>query len=141
MGRYLLKRLLFAVIVLFAVSILVFSAVRVIPGDVCSTVLGSAPDDPRQCDAINKELGLDEPAPVQYLRYMGGVLHGDFGKTLLSKQDVWGQISGRIPLTLELTLLSTMFALLIAIPVGVWSAVRQDKAPDYLLRFVTIASS
>ena len=139
MGRYVVKRLIFAILVLFAVSVFVFAAVRIIPGDICSTVLGTRPEDPQQCKAIDKELGLDEPAVTQYLRYMGGVLSGDFGKTLLSRQDVWGQISERVPLTLELTILATGLAMLIAVPVGVFSAVRQDKAPDYLLRVTTIA--
>jgi peptide/nickel transport system permease protein len=139
LARYLLKRLLFSVVVLIAVSIFVFAAVRIFPGDVCSTVLGSQPDDPKQCEAIDKELGLDEPAPVQYLKYMGNALTGDFGKALMSKRDVYGEIRDRVPLTVELTVLATTFALLIAVPIGVWSAVRQDKAPDYVLRFVTIA--
>ncbi len=139
MAQYIVKRLLFAIIVLIAVSLFVFSAVRVIPGDVCSTVLGSQPDDPKQCEAIDKELGLDQPAPVQYVRYMGHALTGDFGKALLSKRDVWGEIRDRVPLTIELTILATGFAMLIAIPIGVISAVKQDDAPDYLLRFITIA--
>ena len=139
MGRYIIKRILFAILVLFAVSVFVFSMVRIIPGDVCSIVLGSQPDDPKQCDAINKELGLDDPAPVQYVRYMGGVLRGDFGKTLQSRQDVGGQIRERVPLTLELTILATGLALLIAVPIGVLSAIRQDRPADYALRFLTIA--
>jgi peptide/nickel transport system permease protein len=69
---------------------------------------------------------------------MGGITHGDFGKTLISKQDVWGQMSSRIPLTLELTIIATLFALLIALPIGIVSAARQDSLADYGLRFLTI---
>ncbi len=69
---------------------------------------------------------------------MSGVVRGDFGKALISKRDVWGEIRTRIPLTLELTLLATAFALMLAIPIGVVSAMRQDQPLDYGLRFLTI---
>jgi peptide/nickel transport system permease protein len=137
-ARYVGKRLLFSVLVLFVISVLVFVAVRAIPGDVCAIVLATSDVDKQQCDAINRELGLDKPVVTQYLSYMGGVIHGDFGTTLVSKQDVWGQIRTRIPLTLEITMLSTVFALILAIPIGVISAVKQDSVSDYGLRFLTI---
>jgi peptide/nickel transport system permease protein len=126
------------VLVLWAVSVIVFGAVRLIPGDVCKIVLATSDVDERQCQVIRHELGLDRPAVVQYLHYMAGVLRGDFGKALISKRDVWGEIRTRIPLTLELTLLATGFALTLAIPIGVISAVKQDSPIDYVLRFLTI---
>ncbi len=138
MVQYITKRLLFTVLVLWAVSVIVFGAVRLIPGDVCKIVLATSDVDERQCQVIRHELGLDRPAVVQYLHYMAGVLHGDFGKALISKRDVWGEIRTRIPLTLELALLATVFALTLAIPIGVVSAVKQDTLIDYLLRFLTI---
>ncbi len=138
MVQYITKRLLFTVLVLWAVSVIVFGAVRLIPGDVCKIVLATSDVDERQCQVIRHELGLDRPTVVQYLHYMGGVLHGDFGKALISKRDVWGEIRTRIPLTLELALLATVFALTLAIPIGVISAVKQDTPIDYLLRFLTI---
>lgn len=138
MVQYITKRLLFTVLVLWAVSVIVFGAVRLIPGDVCKIVLATSDVDERQCQVIRHELGLDRPAVVQYLHYMAGVLRGDFGKALISKRDVWGEIRTRIPLTLELALLATVFALTLAIPIGVVSAVKQDTLIDYLLRFLTI---
>jgi peptide/nickel transport system permease protein len=137
-AQYITKRLLFTVLVLWAVSVIVFGAVRLIPGDVCKIVLATSDVDERQCQVIRHELGLDRPAVVQYLHYMAGVLRGDFGKALISKRDVWGEIRTRIPLTLELTLLATGFALTLAIPIGVISAVKQDSPIDYVLRFLTI---
>jgi peptide/nickel transport system permease protein len=137
-AQYITKRLLFTVLVLWAVSVIVFGAVRLIPGDVCKIVLATSDVDERQCQVIRHELGLDRPAVVQYLHYIGGVLRGDFGKALISKRDVWGEIRTRIPLTLELTLLATGFALTLAIPIGVISAVKQDSPIDYVLRFLTI---
>ena len=138
MGPYVVKRLLFSLLVLGVISIIVFSAVRLIPGDVCSIVLATPDVTPQQCEAINKELGLDKPVATQYVSYIGGILTGDWGTTIVSKRDVWGEIRTRIPLTVELTVLSTVFALVIAIPIGVISAMRQDGPLDYILRFSTI---
>ncbi|MEP6871326.1 MAG: ABC transporter permease [Anaerolineaceae bacterium] len=138
MAPYVVKRVLFSLLVLGVISIIVFSAVRVIPGNVCAIVLQTPDVTPQQCKAINSELGIDQPVVTQYFRYVGGVLHGDFGRSLITKRDVWTEMSERIPLTVELTILSTLFALILAIPIGVISAVKQDSAVDYGLRFLTI---
>ena len=138
MGQYIVKRGLFSILVLWIISLVVFSAVRLIPGDVCKIVLATPDVDKQQCDAIRSELGLDKPLVTQYLTYMGGVLHGDLGTTLISKRDVAGEIKSRIPLTVELTVLATLLSLCIALPIGVISAVKQDSAWDYGLRLLTI---
>jgi len=138
MAQYLAKRVLASLLVLFIISIVVFTAVRAIPGDVCRIVLASPDVDQAQCDAIRAELGLDEPVVTQYLKYMGGVLTGDWGQGLISKRDVWPEIRTRIPLTLELTIMSTGFAILVALPIGIISAVRQDTPIDYVLRLLSI---
>ncbi|MEX0781055.1 MAG: ABC transporter permease [Dehalococcoidia bacterium] len=138
MSQYLAKRVLFSLLVLFVISIVVFTAVRMVPGDVCAIVLASPDVEESQCTAIEEELGLDEPLVTQYITWMGGILTGDWGKALISRRDVWSEIQTRIPLTLELTLLSTIFAMTLAIPIGIISAVRQDSVTDYLLRFLTI---
>lgn len=137
-GQYIVKRLLFSLIVLFAISVVVFSAVRLVPGNVCAIVLATNDVDQAQCDYINEELGLNEPLVTQYLKWAGGILTGDWGKTLVGQRDVWTEIRTRIPLTLELTLLSTGFALLLALPMGVISAMKQDQVTDYALRFAAI---
>ncbi len=138
MAQYLAKRFLASLLVLFLISILVFIAVRAIPGDVCKIVLNTQDVDQQQCDAVREELGLDEPVAKQYVTYMGGVLTGDWGQALISKRAVWGEIKTRIPLTVELTLLSTGFALLLALPIGIISAVKQDSITDYVLRILSI---
>ncbi|MGE5595268.1 MAG: ABC transporter permease [Hyphomicrobiales bacterium] len=138
MSQYVAKRLIFSALVLLIISIVVFSAVRMVPGNVCAIVLATNDVDEQQCNAINEELGLDEPVVTQYLKWMGGIVTGDWGQTLISKRDVWTEIRERIPLTVELTLLSTVFALALALPMGVISAVRQDSWIDYLLRFLSI---
>lgn len=138
MSQYIVKRLLFTLLVLFAVSVVVFGAVRLIPGDVCRIVLATPDVDENQCRVIRQELGLDKPVVTQYLRYMSGVLHGDLGTTLIGKRNAWNEIRTRIPLTVELTLFATMFALALALPIGVYSALKRDSAADYGLRFLTI---
>ena len=138
MGQYVVKRMLFSVLVLVAISVIVFSAVRVIPGNVCHIVLQTPDVTKAQCEVIDKELGIDKPVVTQYFRYMGGVITGDFGRSLITKRDVWSEMKDRIPLTIELTILSTVFALVIAIPIGVVSAIKQDRLPDYGLRLLTI---
>ncbi len=138
MGRYIVKRLLFAALVLWVVSIVVFGAIRVIPGDVCRIVAGQPDVNPTQCHAIRAELGLDKPVFTQYVRYMGGVLHGDFGTTMVTKRNVWHEIRSRFPLTIELTLLATLFAVVLAVPIGIVSAIKRDRLADYGLRFLTI---
>ena len=89
MSQYIVKRLLFTLLVLFAVSVIVFTAVWLIPGDVCRIVLATSDVDEQQCRVIREDLGLNRPLLTQYFRYMGGVLTGDFGTTLISKRDVW----------------------------------------------------
>ena len=138
MAPYVVKRVLFSLLVLGVISIIVFSAVRLIPGDVCTIVLQTPDVQKSQCDAIESELGIDQPVVTQYFKYMGGVLKGDFGKSLITKRDVFGEMKDRIPLTIELTLLSTILALALALPIGVVSAIKQDTAWDYALRFLTI---
>ncbi len=138
MGQYLVKRVLFAVGVLFVISIVVFTAVRMIPGDVCRIVLNTPDVTEAQCNAVRSELGIDEPVVTQYLSYMGGILTGDWGTTLLNKRPVWDEMKDRIPLTLELTILSTIFAFIIALPIGIISAVKQDSISDYILRVLSI---
>jgi len=138
MAQYLAKRFLASVLVLFIISIVVFVAVRAIPGDVCKIVLNTPDVDEAQCNAIRSELGLDEPIVTQYLKYMGGLFKGDWGTQLISRRDVWTEMKDRIPVTLELTLLATTFAILIALPVGTISAIKQDSPIDYVLRILSI---
>ena len=138
MTQYLAKRLLASLLVLFIISVVVFTAVRAIPGDVCKIVLNTPDVDEAQCAAIREELGLDKPVVTQYVTYMGGIFRGDWGTQLISRRDVWGEMRTRIPVTLELTLLATTFAILIALPIGIVSAVRQDSAIDYVLRVLSI---
>jgi peptide/nickel transport system permease protein len=138
MAQYIIKRNFFTIVVLWFVSIIVFGAVRIIPGDVCRIVVGSPDVSPAQCQAIKHGLGLDRPVVTQYFHYIGGVLHGDLGTTLVTQRNVWHDIRGRIPLTLELAALASLIAVVMALPIGIVSAIKRDRAEDYGLRLLTI---
>ena len=138
MAIYALRRLLLSIPVLIVVSVLVFAGVRVIPGDVCRLVLQSPDIQPSQCAVVMHSLGLDKPAVAQYLTWSGGILHGDFGTSMISHRDVWGEIQDHLPVTVELSLAAALFAVALALPIGVYSALRQDRFADYGLRILTV---
>ena len=141
MRTYLIWRLLLIIPTLFILSILVFLSVRFIPGDIIDTMLASEENSMVGIDreALLRQLGLDVPVYVQYGRWLRGIfLHGTLGNSLLSAWTIEEKIIGRLPVTIELGLLAILIALLIALPVGIYSAIRQDTAADYLGRSVAI---
>jgi peptide/nickel transport system permease protein len=139
MGQYIIRRLLLALPVLVAVSILVFGGTRVVPGDICLIVVGSVESvTEEQCDRIDHDLGLDKPVVQQYFTWVGNVLTGDLGRSMVQRRPVLEVMSDRIPTTVELALLASILAIVVALPIGVFSALKQDKLPDILARFVTI---
>ena len=125
---------------LFILSILVFLSVRFIPGDVIDVMQGRLGGLGRvDREALEQMLGLDVPAYVQYGRWIGNIFrHGSLGESLMGDWSVEEKIVGRLPVTLELGLMSLVIGLVIALPVGIYSAVRQDTAVDYLGRSVAI---
>jgi peptide/nickel transport system permease protein len=139
MGQYIARRLLLAFPVLFVVSILIFGGVRVIPGNICGIILGGSEGmTEERCAQIDRDLGLDRPVAEQYIDWAGGILQGDFGRSMVNRRPVLEEIKNRLGTTVELTLLSGTFAILFAIPVGVYSALKQDKLPDVGLRVLTV---
>ena len=141
MRAYIIRRLLLIIPTLLILSIIVFFSVRFIPGDVIDSMLGSV-DFGAEVDreALERMLGLDVPAYVQYGRWLGGiVLHGSLGHSLVgSREAVEVKILRRLPITLELGVLAILIGLLIALPVGIYSAIRQDSAADYLGRSIAV---
>jgi peptide/nickel transport system permease protein len=129
MGVYVVQRLLSTVPVLFLVSVGVFSLIHLTPGDPVTIMLGEERDQ-RVIDATRRELGLDQPVPVQYAVWLGRVLRGDLGKSIRSKQPVGELIAQRVPATAQLAVLSIVLALVIAIPAGIVSAVKRGSALD-----------
>jgi len=132
MSQYILHRLLLAIMVLWLVHLLVFSMVRMFPGDVVMMRLGQDATMTKETyDAAREKLGIDRPFLVQYGSTMKDLLRGDLGDSLLSGRSVADELGDRISLTLHLALLSLVIALLMAIPIGIISAVFQDTVADY----------
>jgi peptide/nickel transport system permease protein len=132
MRRYIIRRLIQAVGLLFLLSIFFFLLIHAIPGGPERVFL--APRQTAQARAnIIHNLGLDQPLYIQYLRWIGGVLHGDLGTSFTDNQSVASDIGARIPATLELFAGALSFALVVAILFGVISAVRQYSITDYII--------
>ncbi|HET6316327.1 MAG TPA: ABC transporter permease [Chloroflexota bacterium] len=138
MSHYLARRLLLVVPTLIGVSMVVFALVRLLPGDAV-TMLMQEYAYAKDADEMRQKLGLDRPIAVQYLDWLGDVVRGDLGTSLRSKTAVVDELAKRLPVTAELGALGLMFGLLISIPIGVISAVRQDTAIDYVARSMAIA--
>jgi peptide/nickel transport system permease protein len=141
MRGYLAKRLLLIVPTLLGVASLVFVIMRVIPGDVALLILGgddSSRIDPAQLAAMRHQLGLDQPLIVQFGHWLWGVVHFDFGNSLWTGRPVVEELVVRLPLSLELALLATIVSVVLAIPLGMLAAVRQDTWVDYVVRIVSI---
>ncbi len=140
MRAYIIRRLLLIIPTLFILSILVFLSVRFIPGDIIDTMVAEMHFRVEiDREALEQKLGLDVPVYVQYGRWMGGIfLHGTLGNSLLSDWTVEEKIIGRLPVTIELGVLAIVIGLVIALPVGIYSAIRQDTATDYAGRSLAI---
>jgi peptide/nickel transport system permease protein len=139
MQAYIARRLLALIPTLFFASVIVFVTVRLIPGNVIDLMLANNPlASEKDRGAIESALGLDRPMYIQYFRWAGNALQGDLGRSLWQDTPVTHEIAARLPVTLELALLAMVIAILIALPVGVYSALRQDTAGDYLTRSISI---
>src|SRR2546422_3573712 len=141
MRTYIAKRLLLIVPTLFGAAALVFLIMRVIPGDVALLIFGGDAGghiDPKRLAARGERLALDHPFGVNSGRWLGGVLGFDFGPSLWPGRRVIEELLVRLPLSLELALLATTVSVIIAIPLGMLAAIRQDTWVDYGVRVVSI---
>ena len=141
MRAYIIRRLLLVIPTLFILSVLVFLSVRFIPGDVLDIMAGRTAFTGAQLDraAIEQRLGLDLPIHVQYGGWIGGILlRGTLGESLLGGWRIEERMLGRLPVTIELGVLAILIGLVIALPVGIYSAIRQDTAADYVGRSIAI---
>lgn len=122
---------------LFGISILVFGAMRLIPGNFVDILIGIGPDvSPEQRASIAAAYGLDKPLPVQYVLWLSNVLRGDMGTSLRSGQPVASELLAKLPATLELAALATLVSLIIAIPLGVLAALNRGGIIDGVARFI-----
>ena len=140
MRAYVIRRLLLVIPTLLILTVLVFLTTRFIPGDVVDAMVSRNDYLALEvdADALRRELGLDRPLPLQYARWMGGLVRGSLGQSLLGNWTVEEKLLERLPITLELGLLAIVVGLLIAVPVGVFSALRQDTIADYAGRTLAI---
>jgi peptide/nickel transport system permease protein len=140
MGTYILRRLVASIPVLFVVSLLVFGLMRLIPGDAVMANLGATGHIPAaDLQELRQELGLDVPFPVQYVRWVAGVMHGDFGKSLWTRGSAWKRMTDALPVSAELGIVAIIVSTLIALPGGVISAIRPGTVSDYSARLFSIA--
>jgi peptide/nickel transport system permease protein len=136
MTTYIIRRLILAIIVLFLVSVFVFLAMRLLPGDPVLMYMSSQSVQEvteEQLDLIRYQYGLDKTLPQQYIAWLGGVFRGDLGKSILNKSPVVDEILRRLPITLHIGILAFIVATIVGIPAGVLCAIRRGSLLDNLV--------
>jgi peptide/nickel transport system permease protein len=137
---YIVRRLFLMMITLFGISIVIFLLLRVVPGNIVDILFDAAGFvDPAEKASIEQQLGIDQPLAIQYLKWIGGLLHGDLGYSYVSEKPALDEILPRIPITARLAALALLFSASIGIPLGVLSAVNQGSKLDYFLRVVSLS--
>lgn len=132
MSRYILRRILLAIPVIVLVSMIVFAMVRVLPGDLATAKLGGEASAEEVAE-YRKTLGLDEPLVIQYLKWAGGAVRGDFGDSMITNRPATTELKQRIPVTFELAAITIVVSVLIGIPIGTLAAVKSGSVlGDYV---------
>ncbi len=137
-ARLIIRRLLFLVLVLFGLSIITFTLSHLVPADPARMIAGPRASK-TSVDKIREQYGLNDPLPVQYVNYVDGVLHLDFGKSFSSRRPVSEDLGRYLPATIELGLYAFLISMIVGIPLGVASAVKRDSWIDHVSRFVSIS--
>lgn len=138
MQWYFLRRAGQSLVTLFIATIVVFVGVRALPGD-AATALSAETSNPKVLQAIRAEYGLDQPLPVQYIRWLGHALQGDLGTSPKTGLSVTQTLAERLPITLELTILALLIAVVIGVPLGILAAVRKGSIADYVSSTTALA--
>jgi peptide/nickel transport system permease protein len=140
MFAYIVRRLFLMLLTLFGISIVIFFLLRIVPGNIVDILFAAAGYvDPADKAALERQLGVDQPMVVQYLHWIGGLLHGDLGYSYVSEKPALDEILPRIPITARLAGLALLFSASVGIPLGVLSAVNQGSRLDYALRAVSLS--
>ena len=136
MKHYALRRLLQLIPILFAITFRSYGLMRIAGSDVVEQKMENTGETVSQeiIDAAREELGLDKPFAVQYFTWLGNLLHGDMGTSYVSNKPVFSTFVSKLPATLLLTVVSILLTVVISIPLGIWSAVKQNRATDYVIR-------
>src|SRR5436305_10644668 len=125
---------------LFGISVIIFLMLRLAPGNIADILFDAAGVvDPAEKTQIMKDLGLDKPIPIQYAQGIGGLLQGDLGYSYVSDRPAVREILPRIPITAKVAALALTFAVLLGVPLGVISAVKQNTRLDYILRVLSLS--
>ncbi|MFZ1950020.1 MAG: ABC transporter permease [Pseudolabrys sp.] len=139
-GSYLIRRFFLMLLTLFGISVLIFTLLRIVPGNIADIVFNAAGMiDVAEKAKLEKELGLDQPIAVQYVQWVSGLVHGDLGYSFVSEKPAIQEIAPRIPITAKLAGLALAFAILFGVPLGVLSAVKQNSGLDYILRVISLS--
>jgi len=138
MISYTIRRILIAISTLLIVLTIVFVLVRVAPGDPAEVRLGDYASK-AAVEALREEMGLNDPMWLQYLRFLKGLLHGDFGRSMLNGKPISGDLKRALPYTLQLTFTGIIFGVILGVPLGVYTALRRNALPDYLGRTFSLA--
>ena len=138
MQTYIIRRLLIGVVILFVLSVAVFILLRIVPGSDPAELRCGLNCTPEGIEAAREELGLNDPYPVQYWDWLGGVLTGDLGTSIVNFRPVGESIRLRLPVTLELMVLTLILTIIVGIPFGVASAVWKNTPVDYFVRVTAI---
>ena len=143
MQVYIAKRFLLFIPTLLLATLVVFILLRLIPGDPALVKLvgetGEAKFTQAQLDALRAKLGTDRPLYVQYGAWVWGMLRLDFGVSMFFEEAVSRDLAAKFPITLELTVLALLIATIVAVPLGLLSAIKQDTPTDYVARIITIS--
>lgn len=137
MLRYIVKRVLLMIPVLLGISFLIFTLMYFTPGDPAQMILGDEATV-EQVEALREEMGLNQGFFARYINYMVGIFHGDLGTSYVSKLPVWEEIASRLPVTAKVAFFVILFAVIIGVPVGILSAVRQYSIIDSLTRIAAL---
>jgi ABC-type dipeptide/oligopeptide/nickel transport system permease component len=138
MIRYFIRRILLAIPILLAVYTLVFVVVRIIPGDPAEAALGDYASQ-EAVEALRERMGLNQPIPVQYITFLGAMLRGDFGESLITGMSISDQIAYVLPYTLQLTAASVLIGVILGIPLGLFTAMNRNNPIDYAGRVISLA--
>ena len=136
MKKYAVRRLLQLIPILLAITFLSYGMMRIAGSDVVEQKMENTGETVSQeiVDAAREELGLDKPFFVQYFSWLANLLRGDMGTSYVSNKPVFSTFVSKLPATLLLTFVSILLTVVISIPLGIWAAVRQNKATDYVIR-------
>ena len=137
MADFLVQRAAISVLTLFIISLVVFTGVRLIPGDPARVLAGTEADE-AGLEEVRAKYGLRDPIPVQYVRWLGLALSGDLGESIRTRTSVARTVAQKLPITLELTAYALVAALLIAVPAGIFAAIRRNSLWDYVVCGVSL---